>query len=170
MWGKILNWEVFSGFGKNKVIGDLGNSSFSGVVWEEYKSAGGVRNKLEENKGRENSSYWCEGSKRRHWVEGTTSVGQALCTDVWVVKNSDYVPGNCQCELGLMCAYILFTRHRLVPVLHLEGYLNYNSMLTQHPDSHLMESFSQVFMQSAVLGVQLFLGKHPHGAAKDCVY
>lgn len=35
--GKKTNWEVFNSISRNEVIGDLGNSSFSEVVWEEYK-------------------------------------------------------------------------------------------------------------------------------------
>lgn len=95
-------------------------------------------------------------------MEGT-SVDLELCTDVWVVKNSDYVPKNCHWDL---CLHILFTRYRLVPILHLEWYLTHNSMLTQHTDSYLMESFSQVCMQSAVLGLQPFSSNHTHDAVK----
>lgn len=39
-------------------------------------------------------------------------------------------------------------------------------MLTQQIDSYLMESFSQVCMQSAVLGLQPFFSKHPHDVVK----
>ena len=35
------------------------------------------------------------------------------------VKNSDLLSKNCQHKLGLMLT-LLFTRHRLVPILHLE--------------------------------------------------
>lgn len=66
-----------------------------------------------------------------------------------------------------LCLHILFTRHRLVPLLHLEWYLNYNSMLTQQTDLYLMESLSQMCMQSTVLGIQSFFSKHPHDAVKE---
>lgn len=65
-----------------------------------------------------------------------------------------------------LCLHILLTRHRLVPILHLEWYLNHNSMLTQQTDSYLMESFSQVCMESAVLGLQPLFSKHPHDVVK----
>ena len=39
-------------------------------------------------------------------------------------------------------------------------------MLTQQSDSYLMESFPQVCMQSAVLGMQSFFNKHPHDMVK----
>lgn len=65
-----------------------------------------------------------------------------------------------------LCLHILFTRNRLVPILHLEWYLNHNSTLTQQSDSNLMESFSQVCMQNAVLGIRSFLNKHPHDVVK----
>ena len=81
------------------------------------------------------------------------------------VKNSDLLSKNCQHKLGLMLT-LLFTRHRLVPILHLEWYLNHNSMLTQQSDSYLMESFPQVCMQSTVLGIQSFFNKHLHDMAK----
>lgn len=34
---KNKNWEMLIAFSKKEVIGDLGNSGCSGVVWEEYK-------------------------------------------------------------------------------------------------------------------------------------
>lgn len=65
-----------------------------------------------------------------------------------------------------LCFRILFTRNGLVPILHLEWYLNHNSMLTQQSDSYLTESLSQVCMQNTVLGIPSFFNKHPHDVGK----
>jgi hypothetical protein len=66
------------------------------------------------------------------------------------------------------CLHTLFTRHRLVAILHLEWYSNHNSMLTQQSDSYLMENFSQGCIQSTALGMQSFFNKHPHDTTKGC--
>ena len=99
-------------------------------------------------------------------MEGTTGVGQELWTDVCICQEFWHMYPRTVSTNWDLCLHILFTRHRLVPILHLEWYLNHYSMLTQQNDSYLMESFPQVCMQNAVLGIQSFFRKCPHGMVK----